>query len=220
MHPMSLEGIFKKQNKLFTENLKDCKGIKVYNEKLVSYKGKEFRSWNPYRSKLAALISNGLKNIKIVSDSQILYLGAATGTTVSHISDIVTKGTIYAVENSAVAAKSLLELSKKRHNVIPILADANHPDRYSSLVPSVDLIYQDISQRNQAEIFVNNVTRYLKKDGQGVLMVKARSIDVSLEPKQVYKLVNKELEEHGFKIVDVIDLSPYEKDHAAIITYI
>jgi len=217
MQSTPLEGIFKKQNKLFTENLKDCKGIKVYNEKLVSYKGKEFRSWNPYRSKLAALILNGLKNIKIASDSQILYLGAATGTTVSHISDIVTKGTIYAVENSAVAAKSLLEMSQKRHNVIPILADANHPDRYSPLVSSVDFMYQDISQRNQAEIFRKNVTRYLKKKGHGILMVKARSIDVSLKPQQVYKLVSDELKDDGLKIIDMIDLSPYEKDHAAIV---
>ncbi len=217
MQSTPFEGIFKKQNKFFTENLKDCKGIKVYNEKLVSYKGKEFRSWNPYRSKLAASISNGLKNTNIYSDSQILYLGAATGTTVSHISDIAKKGAVYAVENSAIAAKNLLELSKNRHNVIPILEDANHPDRYTPLVPSVDFIYQDISQRNQAEIFRKNAMRYLKKKGHGILMVKARSIDVSLKPKQAYTLVSDELKDDGLKIIDMIDLSPYEKDHAAIV---
>jgi len=215
MKDTKMQGVYRDKNKILTENL--CKGIKVYNEKLVSYKGKEFRSWNPYRSKLAALISNGLKNTNISSNSKILYLGAATGTTVSHISDIAKKGTIYAVENSAVAAKSLLELSKKRHNVIPILEDANHPDRYNPLVPSVDFMYQDISQRNQAEIFRKNVMKYLKKKGQGILMVKARSIDVSLKPKQAYKLVSDELKDDGLKIIDMIDLSPYEKDHAAII---
>jgi len=214
---MPLEGIFKKQNKLFTENLKDCKGIKVYNEKLISYKGKEFRSWNPYRSKLAALILNGLKNIKIVSDSQILYLGAATGTTVSHISDIVKDGVVYAVESSPIAANELIQLSRRRKNIIPILEDANHPGRYSPLVSSVDFMYQDISQRNQAEIFRKNVTKYLKKKGQGIFMVKARSIDVSLKPKQAYKLVSDELKDDGLKIIDMIDLSPYEKDHAAIV---
>jgi len=218
MQSTPLEGVFKKQNKLFTENLKDCRGIKIYNEKLVSYKGKEFRSWNPHRSKLAASILNGLKTTNIFSDSQILYLGAATGTTVSHISDIAYKGTVYAVENSAVAAKNLLELSKKRQNVIPILEDANHPDRYNILVPSVDFIYQDISQRNQAEIFRKNVSRYLKKKGNGILMVKARSIDVSLKPKQAYKLVSDKLKSNGIKVTDMIDLYPYEKDHAAIAT--
>jgi len=220
MKPTEIDGIFRKNDRVFTENLDSCRGIKVYNEKLITYKNREFRSWNPYRSKLAAAILNGLKNIEINSDSQILYLGAATGTTVSHISDIVKSGVVYSVESSPIAVNELIQVSEKRQNVIPILGDANHPDRYSSLVPSVDLVYQDISQRNQAEIFVNNVTRYLKKDGQGILMVKARSIDVSLEPKQAYKLVTKELNEHGFKIVDVIDLSPYEKDHATIITSI
>jgi fibrillarin-like pre-rRNA processing protein len=220
MKPTEIDGIFRKDDRIFTENLDSCRGIKVYNEKLITYKNREFRSWNPYRSKLAAAILKGLKNIKITSESKVLYLGAATGTTVSHISDIVKSGVVYSVESSPVAVNELIQVSEKRQNVIPILGDANHPDRYSSLVPSVDLIYQDISQRNQAEIFVNNVTRYLKKDGQGVLMIKARSIDVSLEPKQVYKLITKELNEHGFKIVDVIDLSPYEKDHAAIIIYI
>jgi len=85
-------------------------------------------------------------------------------------------------------------------------------------VPTADIIYQDISQRNQSEIFIGNVLRYLKKDGQGIIMVKARSIDVSLKPKQAYNLVTKDLEENGFKIIDLIDISRYEKDHAAIVT--
>ena len=103
MKIIDMKGIFKKNGRLFTQNLKGCEGIKAYNEKLITYKNKEFRSWNPYRSKLAATIMNGLKNLKIGSDSQILYLGAATGTTVSHISDIAKNGTVYAVESSPVA---------------------------------------------------------------------------------------------------------------------
>jgi len=217
MQSEGISRVFKKQNKLFTENLKTCKGMKVYNEKLISYKGKEFRSWNPYRSKFAAALLNGLKNINITESSKVLYLGAATGTTVSHISDIVKDGVIYAIENSPVATKHLLELSKKRENIIPLLADANHPDRYSPITSSVDLIYQDISQRNQAEIFIHNAKRYAKEGGQGIIMVKARSIDVSLEPKQAYQSVTNTLKDYGFTVVDMIELSPYEKDHAAII---
>jgi len=218
MKPVSIDGVFEKNGRLFTQNLKDCEGIKVYNEKLITYKNKEFRSWTPYRSKLAAAILNGLKDINITSDSRILYLGAATGTTVSHISDIAKDGTVYAVERSPVAVKKLLQLSKKRQNIMPILSDANHPDRYSAIVSTADIVYQDISQRNQSEIFIRNVMRYLKKDGQGIIMVKARSIDISMKPKQVYKLVTEDLEEHGLNIINLIDISRYEKDHAAIVT--
>ena len=190
--------------------------MKVYNEKLVKYKGKEFRSWNPYRSKLSAAILNGLVfNIK--SDFKVLYLGAATGTTVSHMSDILEEGIIFSVEKSPIATKKLLVLSEKRTNIIPILEDAYHPDRYSVVTPQVDLIYQDISQRNQAEIFVLNVNRYLKKKSTGIFMVKARSVDVSLKPEKAYEQVCSKLKYNGLKIKEKIDLNPYEKDHAAII---
>lgn len=215
MKPTEIEGVFKEKNRIFTENLDSCRGIKVYNEKLITYKKREFRSWNPYRSKLAAAILKGFI-VDIKPDDYILYLGAATGTTVSHISDIIKRGIVYAVENSPVAVHDLIKVSEKRTNVIPILGDANHPDQYSSLVPSVDLIYQDVSQRNQAEIFIANVNRYLKKKGTGIFMVKARSIDVSLQPKQAYKLVSSQLEEYGLRVIKTIDLAPYEKDHAAI----
>ncbi|MCK4995370.1 MAG: fibrillarin-like rRNA/tRNA 2'-O-methyltransferase [Thermoplasmatales archaeon] len=215
MQIVGINGVLKKGEKIFTENY--SKGGKVYNEKLVKFKSKEFRSWNPYKSKLAAAILKGLKDFNIMSDFRVLYLGAATGTTVSHISDIVKDGVIYAVEKSPVAVKNLLELSKKRHNIIPVLADANHPDRYSSIVSFADIVYQDISQRNQADIFVNNANRYLRNGGMGILMIKARSIDVSLKPKEAYKLVTDNLKKNGFNITNMVDLSPYEKDHAAII---
>jgi fibrillarin-like pre-rRNA processing protein len=214
MKASKMPGIFQDKKRIFTENF--CKGEKVYNEKLIRYKGKEYRSWNPYRSKLAAAIQNGF-NFTIKPDMKILYLGAASGTTVSHISDIVKDGLIYAVENSPVAAKSLISLCEKRKNVIPIFSDANHPDHYSAIVTNVDLIYQDISQRNQADIFISNVSRYLKEKQKSILMVKARSIDVSLKPKKVYDLVCSKLKEKKLKIIDTVDLSPYEKDHAAII---
>lgn len=214
MKSKEIKQVFREKNKIFTENL--CKGLRVYNEKLVKFKGIEFRSWNPFRSKLAAAILNGF-DFSIKSDSKILYLGAATGTTVSHISDIIKDGMIYSVESSPVAVKSLINLSKKRNNIIPILGDANHPDRYSSIVPNVDMIYQDISQRNQAEIFIINIEKYLKKNRLGILMIKARSIDVSLKPNQAYDIVCSKLEENNLKIKHKIDLSPYEKDHAAII---
>ncbi len=219
MKSTDLPGVFKVKNKIFTENPESCKAIKVYNERLVKYKGKVFRSWNPYRSKLAAAILNGL-TIKINPNSDVLYLGAATGTTVSHISDILKEGTIFSVESSPIAVKKLLEVSAKRRNIIPILEDANHPDRYSMIVPIVDIVYQDISQRNQAEIFIENTKRYLKKNGFGIIMVKARNIDVSLEPKKAFDLVCSKLENSGYKILNRLNLNPYEKDHASIMVTI
>lgn len=216
MSSVEINGLIKKHDKLFTENLPQCKGIQVYNEKLVTINGKEYRSWNPYRSKLAAALHKGIKNIHIQPDTQILYLGAATGTTVSHLSDIVTNGMVYAVESSPISMNTLLKVSTQRTNITPLLMDANHPERYKSFVPTVDLLYQDISQRNQAEIFIKNMDSYLKKDGKGILMVKARSIDVSLQPKKAYEQVAEELKKQGITITDIIELSPYEKDHAVL----
>ena len=216
MQPTEYPGIFKKNDKLFTQNPEACKGIRVYNEQLITEGNIEYRSWNPFRSKLAAALLKGL-TIDITTETQILYLGAATGTTVSHLSDIITNGTIYAVETSPVAVINLLKVSEKRPNIIPILSDANHPERYQSIVPQVDLIYQDISQRNQADIFTRNITTYLKPNGIGLIMVKARSIDVALKPKQAYELVCTHLQQEKFKIKKPLELAPFEKDHAAIL---
>jgi fibrillarin-like pre-rRNA processing protein len=215
MQPTDHPGIYKRNDKLFTQNPEGCKGTRVYNEQLITEDDKEYRSWNPFRSKLAAALLKGL-SIDIATDAQILYLGAATGTTVSHLSDIVTNGVVYAVETSPVAAINLLKVCEKRRNIIPILSDANHPERYLSIVPSVDLIYQDISQRNQADIFTRNIRTYLKPKGSGLIMVKARSIDVALKPKQAYELVCSYLQTQRFNVKKTIDLEPFEKDHAAI----
>jgi fibrillarin-like pre-rRNA processing protein len=218
MQPTEHPGIYKKNDKLFTRNPDVCKGVKVYNEQLISEDENEYRSWNPFRSKLAAALLKGLK-VDIPVDAQILYLGAATGTTVSHLSDIITDGTLYAVESSPVAVMSLLKVSEKRPNIIPILADANHPERYQSIVPPVDIIYQDISQRNQADIFTRNSEAYGKTNGTGIMMVKARSIDVSLKPRQAYELVCDYLKKRRFTITKTIELAPFEKDHAAILLH-
>jgi len=216
MQNTKIIGVYRDKKQIFTENKKESKGLKVYNEKIIKQKNKEYRSWNPYRSKLAAAILNGLE-FELKQDSNILYLGAATGTTVSHISDILIDGLVYAIENSPIAMKKMLNICIKRPNIVPILEDANHPDRYSSIVNTVDLVYQDISQRNQADIFINNINRFLKQAGIGILMVKARSIDVSLNPKKAFEIVENKLKQKNLKIKQIVNLSPYEKDHAAIL---
>jgi|YNPNPStandDraft_1061719.scaffolds.fasta_scaffold02069_2 fibrillarin-like pre-rRNA processing protein len=214
----NIDGLIIQDGRLYTENPVSCRGLRIYNERLLDLDGKEYRSWNPYRSKLAAALLKGLQNLKISKNDHVLYLGASTGTTVSHLSDILTNGVLYAVENSPVAMKDLINVASHRDNIIPILADANHPERYNAIIAHrVDMIYQDVSQRNQTDIFIQNIRWYLRDDGQGVLMVKARSIDVSLKPKQIYENVKQELGKNGLKIKEMTDLSPYERDHAAVV---
>jgi fibrillarin-like pre-rRNA processing protein len=216
MKQSTIKGVFTEQKKLFTINPEACKHISVYNERLVTRGGQEYRSWNPYRSKLAAAFHKGLQ-FSPSPDAQVLYLGAATGTTVSHLSDIVQKGLVYAVEQSPLAMQKLLHVCEQRPNIIPILEDAFHPDRYSAIVSPVHLVYQDISQRNQAEIFLKNIRRYLQPKGMGLIMVKARSIDVSLKPEHCYQQVIDYLKDHNATIITKLDLSPFETDHAALL---
>jgi len=179
-----------------------------YGEKILL---NEFREWIPYRSKLAAVFLKGyLVNIK--PDWKILYLGAASGTTVSHLSDIIDKGIIYAVEYSAKPFLKFIELAKERKNIIPILEDASKPWMYSGIVEEVDFVYQDIAQKNQVEIFKLNCKIFLKKRGEGIIMVKARSIDSTVDPEIVFNRVVKELSK-DFKILRYGALEPFHKDH-------
>lgn len=192
-------------------------GKQVYGEKLVEIRGKEYRLWNPRRSKLAAAILNGLKTFPFHDNSRILYLGASTGTTPSHISDICSDGLIYCVEFSPRMMRKLADLSQIRTNLIPILDDATKPHNYLHLVEKVAIIYSDVAQPNQTEIFMDNMRLFLKEDGIGILMLKARSIDVTRNPIEIYQEEEGRLKTAGFRVLEKIDLEPYEKDHMAFV---
>jgi fibrillarin-like pre-rRNA processing protein len=183
----------------------------VYGERILD----GYRIWDPFRSKLAALLQKGIgRGLSLSRGSRVLYLGAATGTTVSHISDIACDGMIYAVEFSPRSMRDLLPLCERRKNIIPILADAARPESYCSLVEPVDLVYQDVAQRNQAEIASLNSALYLKPGGDLILMVKTRSIDVTAVPQAVFRA-----EVQGLKGLDVVeseDLLPFHQDHWAV----
>ncbi len=204
------------ERKLATENL--IKGNQVYKEKLVVKKGIEYRAWDPFRSKLAAAIINGLEEFPITRKSKILYLGVSTGTTISHISDIIgPNGIIFGVEHSSRVARDFLDrVAGFRKNIIPIIQDARRPKEYFSVFDKVDLVYVDIAQPDQTEIAIANCKSYLKNDAFMFLVVKTRSIDVTKDPKKIIKEEEKKLED-GFKILQTIDLHPYDKDHAMII---
>ena len=205
--------VYLKDGNIATKNLNP--GISVYGEELIK-EDCEYRLWNPRRSKLAAALLNGLETLDIQDNSKVLYLGASTGTTVSHISDILINGRVYAVEFSPTTAKKLVQLSTQRPNIAPILGDATKPKRYLNLVEKVDLVYCDVAQPTQTELFMKNMNLFTDDDGLGLLMIKARSIDVVQKPKKIFKQEEKKLKEKGFKINEKIKLEPYEKDHIAL----
>ena len=197
--------VYLKDGQIATKNL--TPGISVYGEELIQEK-EEYRIWNPRRSKLAAALLNGLENLDISEDAKVLYLGASTGTTVSHISDIVTDGRIYAVEFSPTTAKKLVRLARQRTNIAPILGD---------ITEKTDIVYCDVAQPTQSQLFMKNMNLIGKDDAIGALMIKARSIDVVQKPKKIFKEEERKLREKGFKIIEKVKLEPYEKDHIAFV---
>jgi len=201
--------------RLATKNLVPRK--RVYGEWLFRYGDVEYREWNSYRSKLSAALLKGIKELVIREGVRVLYLGAGSGTTPSHVSDIVgLKGVVYGVEFAPRVVRELLGVAEDRKNLIPILSDARFPERYLHIVDYADVIYADVAQPNQASIVNINAKYFLRKGGHLYFAIKARSIDVTKEPDQVYKNEIKTLKEGGFNILDVIHLDPYDKDHAMV----
>ena len=204
------------EKRLATENL--VPGNQVYKEKLISKKGIEYRLWDPFRSKLAAAIINGLDDFPFRAKTAILYLGASTGTTVSHLSDIVgPSGIIFAVEHASRVARDLLDrVASHRSNVVPIIQDARRPKEYFSAYGKVDVVYADIAQPDQTEITIANCDRFLRSGGFLFLVIKTRSIDVTRSPGEIVRIEEKKLG-GKFDIIQTLNLHPYDKDHAMVI---
>jgi fibrillarin-like pre-rRNA processing protein len=199
-----------------TPNL--VKGLTVYGEKLVKLNDEEYRIWDPFRSKLAAALKKGLKDFPLSHGDKILYLGASTGTTVSHVSDVVgNKGLVFAVEPSVRVARELIEnVASRRKNVIPIIEDARRPESYFSVFGNVDLVYCDIAQSDQTEIAIKNCNAFLKSEGIMLIIIKTRSIDVTMSPHSVVVMESEKLRKNNFQINQTINLDPFDKDHALI----
>lgn len=201
--------------RLATKNL--VPGQRVYGERIFSYEGEEYREWNAYRSKLAASLLKGIEELPIKEGDRVLYLGIASGTTASHMSDIVgPKGRIYGIEFAPRVMRDLLLVVQERRNIYPILGDARFPEKYRHLAEGVDGLYADVAQPEQAQIVSRNARVFLTDGGYMMMAIKARSIDVTTEPSEVYKREIKVLEESGFQIVDVVHLDPFDRDHAMI----
>lgn len=214
MRPTHLPGLHEDKGFLWTENR--VPGHDVYGERLRKAGPREYRHWNPYRSKMAALASKDNQTPWLDAKGDVLYLGASTGTTVSHVSDI-TSGLVYAVEFSPRSVRDLLWNMEPRRTVVPILEDANHPERYAAYIAKpVSAIIQDVAQRHQVEIFLRNIP-FVQKGGLGFLFVKPRSINVADPPQVIYDAVAKKLGEAGLTILRQVDLEPFETDHRAFV---
>ena len=199
-----------------TPNL--VRGLTVYGEKLVKLDDEEYRIWDPFRSKLAAAMRKGLRDFPLKYGDKVLYLGASTGTTVSHVSDLIgNKGLVFAVEPAVRVARELIEnVASKRKNVIPIIQDARRPESYFSVFGNVDLVYCDIAQSDQTEIAIKNCNNFLKNEGILLIVIKTRSIDVTMSPHSVVVRESEKLRKNNFHINQTINLDPFDKDHALI----
>ncbi|GAB4305258.1 MAG: fibrillarin-like rRNA/tRNA 2'-O-methyltransferase [Promethearchaeota archaeon] len=201
--------------KLYTINL--VPGVEPFPVETAYTPLGEARQWDPHHSKLAAALLTGLKEFPLRRDSRVLYLGAASGRTVTHVSDLVTDGVVMAVEFSPRALRELVQNCGMRHNVFPVLGDATKPQEYRWFVTRpFDVIYQDVAQPNQAEILVNNARWYLKKGGTCMLAIKARSVDSTADPNAIIRDQLQYLEGQGMVLRERLWLEPYSKDHAFV----
>jgi len=180
-------GVFADQTRLFTVNA--IPGERVYGERLVENGGVELRQWDYYRSKLAAAIKNGLAQLPIKPGSVVLYLGAAEGTTVSHVADIIgEEGIVIGVDVSERVMRKFIILCERRQNIIPIIADADRPWTYKEYFTGkkISVLYQDVSQKNQALIFLKNAEYFLKEGSYGLLAIKAKSISQEKTAEEIF----------------------------------
>ncbi|KAI9792472.1 MAG: Small subunit processome complex component [Piccolia ochrophora] len=221
-----------KEDMLLTKNLSP--GESVYGEKRISVESPaseavngdipavatktEYRVWNPFRSKLAVGILGGLDDIYIRPGAKVLYLGAASGTSVSHVADIVgPTGIVFAVEFSHRSGRDLINMATHRTNVIPIIEDARHPQRYRMLVSMVDVIFADVAQPDQARIVGLNAHLYLKTNGGTLVSVKANCIDSTAAPEAVFAREVQKMREERIKPLEQLTLEPFERDHCIVV---
>ncbi len=214
------DGVFivtdKDREALATKSL--VRGQSVYGEKVITIENESYRLWSTRRSKIAAAIKNGLESLPIQPGSRVLYLGAASGTTVSHVSDIVgERGIVYAVEFSPVSARDLVFLAESRENIVPIVEDARYPSRYAPLVTGpIDVVYQDVAQPDQARILYKNVRTFCSLGSWAMVAIKARSIDSVSETKRIFDREIMTLQDQGLEVSSRVNLAPYERDHEMV----
>ncbi|NTV23736.1 MAG: fibrillarin-like rRNA/tRNA 2'-O-methyltransferase [Nanoarchaeota archaeon] len=203
------------RERFFTQNL--TPGLSFFEEDLVRDGGREYRNWEPRRSKLCAGMAKGLSQTGLKRGSTVLYLGASHGYTASFVSDIVGReGVVFCLDFAPRVVRDLVFMCEKKENMAPILGDATDPKSYAYRVLPCDIVFQDVAQKQQAEIFLDNCKHFLKPGGFGILAVKSRSMDITIPPRQLYAKVKEKLEKET-TIVDFKVLDPFEKDHCIFV---
>ncbi len=215
MEPTDWPGVLREGRDLYTRNR--VPGERVYGEELRTAGGVEYRLWDPFRSKFAALLLKGAPPDLWGEVRSVLYLGAAHGTTASHVSDLWPDAEIFVVEKSPTSFAPLLALARRRTNLLPLLTDAQLPERYQADVGLVDLLYQDVAQRNQAAIFVENARACLAPRGVGILMLKVRSVTQRRPGPVVAREARAELERGGLTVRSEVTLAPFSREHVAMV---
>lgn len=217
MKPARFDNIYEQRSKkgvrLYTKSCYDFRG---FEETIIKDGNETFREVDPERSKLFAGVAKGLSQIGIRQDASVLYLGASHGYTPSFVSDVVgKKGCVWCIDVAPRVVRDLVFVCEQRDNMLPLLGDCRQPQTYKDYLPQpVDVVFQDVAQKDQVSIFLKNCDAYLKKGGFGVLAIKARSIDVTAKPALIFKQTFHELSAaKGYVIVDKKELYPYEKDH-------
>lgn len=214
LETLKFDNVFNIQDKnrriLVTKNLSPGKAF--FKERLFNVDDIEYREFNPTRSKLAASIVKKISFMPIKKDEKILYLGASHGYTPSFVSDIIgDNGLVFCLDFAPRVVRDLYMICEERKNMIPILADANKPETYKDRIPNVNVIFQDIAQKIQVEILFKNLI-FLNPKGYVVIAIKSRSIDVTQNPRKIFREVEEKLSSR-LKIIDKRELDPFERDH-------
>jgi fibrillarin-like pre-rRNA processing protein len=211
MKPSKIFEVYEDRSKIYTKNL--TPGKTFFKERTND----DYREFDPRHSKLAAAIMRGCSNVFIRKGNTVLYLGASHGYTTSFVSDMVgNDGFIFALDSAPRVVRDLVFLAQERKNIAPMLADANHPEEYLDKVTQVDILYQDIAQRNQVEILLKNAKLFLKPGGYALIAIKSRSIDITRKPSQLFNEARAQLD----KVMPVVDfrrLEPFEEDHCFMV---
>ncbi len=186
----------------------------VYGERWVDTGARSYRSFEPGRSKLSAGIVHDWAGPIPAEGERWLYLGAASGTTASHIADLVgPSGRVYALERSPRPFARLLALAERWPNLLPILADAREPRTYAPLVPAVDGVYADIAQPDQVEIVRRNAELYLGRAGGSVLFaLKTASMGRDRDASAHLAAAEREIAA-GVDLAPSVRLDPFHKGH-------
>ena len=197
----------------FTEAVEPS-AVPVYGERVTYRDRRALRRFDPFRSKLAAALARGYEGPLPRPGEAWLYLGAASGSTASHVADLTgPTGAVYAVERSLRPFAKLVHLADRLPTLLPILGDARAPDEYAGDLPGIAGIYADIAQPDQPAILRENARRFLRAGGVALLALKTASMGRAGTPRRYAESASEELESGGLEVEESLGLEPFHKGH-------